>query len=86
MSFENVRNCLTCEFGFDNDQYDEEHNPFHPERLIITCAGSNDFYGKEVNHNFCCEYWSESFSEFVRVRKKIPYDIHYKNLLDLIKE
>lgn len=82
---EYIKNCLTCEFGFDNYDYDEEYNPVKPDQLIIKCAGHNDYYGKEVDYNFVCEYWSEGFSEFVRIRKKIPYELHYKERLDLIK-
>lgn len=81
-----ITNCFTCEFGFDNDHYDLEHNPVHPDRLIITCAGSNDYYGKEVSHDFCCNCWGESFSEFVRVNKKIDYETYYEDRLKLIKK
>lgn len=83
---EYVENCFTCEFGFDNDGYDEEYNPFHPDKFIITCAGSNDYYGKEVEPNFCCNCWGESLSEFIRVNKKIDYEVYYKDRLKLAKE
>jgi len=84
MKLNYIKNCFTCEFGFDNDHYDKEHNPVHPDVLIITCAGSNDFYGKEVKHDFCCKYWGESFSEFVRCQKGISYQDFYEDRLNLL--
>lgn len=84
MSFEYKKNCLTCEFGFDNDDYHEEYNPVHPDKLIITCAGSDDLYGKEVPFDYVCKYWSVSLSEFIRGEKKISYDEFYESKLKLV--
>ena len=87
MSFEYKKNCLTCEFGFDNDHYDEEYNPVHPDKLIITCACSgnpNGLYGKEVSFDHVCEFWGESLSEFIRVEKKVSYDKFYEKKLELV--
>lgn len=81
-----IKNCLTCEFGFDNDDYDEEYNPVHPTQLKIICAGNTELYGKEVSHKFICEYWSVGLEEFTRCRKKISYEEFYKIKLDLIKK
>lgn len=85
MNFKHIRNCLTCEFGFDNDHYDEKYNPVKPEVLIIKCAGNTDLYGKEVSYKSCCEYWSVSLEEFSRVRNKISYYDFYKDKLDLLE-
>lgn len=86
MSFKYIKNCLTCEFGFDNDNYDEEYNPVHPEQLKITCAGNTDLYGKEVYYKSICEYWSVSLEEFIRGEKKISYNDFYKDKLNLLEK
>ena len=51
---EYIKNCFTCEFWFDNDHYDAEYNPVHPEILKIDCNGSTEHWG-EVEHDFFCE-------------------------------
>lgn len=86
MSNKYIKNCLTCEFGFDNDNFDKDYNPFHPDRLIITCAGNTELYGKEVPHDFICNYWSVGLEEFSRIRNKVSYLDCYKSKLDLIKK
>lgn len=86
MNFKYIRNCLTCEFGFDNDNYDEDYNPFHPDKLIIKCSGNTELYGKEVSYKSLCQYWSVSLEEFTRVRKNISYYDFYKDKLDLIEK
>lgn len=84
---EYVKNCFTCEFGFNNIDYDCENKLVEgADSFIIICAGSNTFYGKEVDFNFSCEYWSKSFKEFMRICKKIDYDVFYKSGLDLINK
>lgn len=86
MDLKYIKNCLTCEFGFDNDNYDEEYNPVHPNVLKITCAGNTDLYGKEVSYKSCCEYWSVSLGEFSRVRKGDSYFDFYKDKLELVED
>ena len=85
MNFKHIRNCLTCEFGFDNVKHDQDWNEILPEVLIIKCAGNTDLYGTEVSYKYCCQYWSVSLEEFTRARKKISYYDFYKDKLDLLE-
>ncbi|MGN1372147.1 MAG: hypothetical protein ACI4XM_07740 [Candidatus Coprovivens sp.] len=85
MNFKHIRNCLTCEFGFDNSSYDEEFNPVMPDNLVIKCAGNTELYGKEVSYKSRCEFWSVSLEEFSRVKEGIGYHDYYKKYLDLLE-
>lgn len=86
MNFKYVRNCLTCEFGFDNVRHDQDWNEILPDVLIIKCAGNTDLYGKEVSYKSRCEYWSVSLEEFSRVRKGVSYYDFYKDKLGLLEK
>lgn len=86
MNFKYIRNCLTCEFGFNNFDYDEDWNRILPEVLIIKCAGNTELYGKEVSYKSRCEYWSVGLDEFTRVRKKESYYDFYKDQLALLEK
>lgn len=80
---EYIKNCFTCEFGFDNNHYHEEYNPVHPEVLEIDCNGSTEHWGK-VEHDFCCECWGASLSEFSRVRRGDSYEEFYRDRIALL--
>lgn len=84
MNFKYIRNCLTCEFGFDNCSYDENWNKVFPSKLIIKCAGNNDLYGKEVKYKSVCKNWTVGLEEVSRVKKGICYADYYKKELDLL--
>lgn len=76
------KECLTCEFGFNNNDYHEIYNPNYPDKLIIKCADKH--YGEVMKYNFCCSSWGPSFKEFVRVSKEIKYEDFYEIELSLI--
>lgn len=84
MSFEYIKNCLTCEFADSNISFDEDWNSIYPDKLKLFCICSGDGHGREVFFDHVCENWGESFSEFMRVEKKVSYDEFYKKKLDLV--
>lgn len=84
MKIEYVKKCFTCEFGFDNDEYHEQYNPVHPDVLEITCNGSEEHWGKKVNHDFNCNCWGPSFKEFSRCSKGLEYNEFYKDRIKLL--
>lgn len=84
MNFKHIRNCLTCEFGFDNVGHDQDWNKILPDVLIIKCAGNTELYGKEVSYKSVCEYWSVGLDEFSRVRKGVSYHDFYEDKLKLL--
>ena len=79
-----VKNCFTCEFGFDNDHYHKVYNPVHPEVLEITCNGSDKYWGEKVEHDFCCECWEASLREFSRCERNESYEEFYRERLALL--
>ena len=84
MNFDYKKNCLTCEFGFDNISYDENWDKIFPNKLIINCTGNDDLYGKEVNYKSICEHWTASLKEFTRCEKGIGYYDFYQKYLELL--
>ena len=86
MNFKYIRKCLTCEFGFDNSDYDQDWNKIYPDQLKITCAGNNDLYGKEVKYDSLCSNWTVGLQEFTRVEQKICYADYYKKELELLQK
>ena len=86
MNFKYIRNCLTCEFGFDNCTHDQDWNRILPDKLVIKCDGNNELYGKEVKYKSVCENWTVGLEEFSRVEKKICYADYYKEELDLLEK
>lgn len=84
MSSKYVKNCLTCEFGFDNLPYDKNFKPIFTDDLVIKCSGNDDLYGEEVFYKSVCDFWTVSLEEFIRIEEGISYYDFYKKYIDIL--